>query len=85
MPNSVAAQSKRGTSPRSAAHLDRLTQEDLRCLSLREWAKLCGFSYQTAKRLVACGEGPAVVQLSPKRIGIRTIDAARWSEARIRA
>jgi predicted DNA-binding transcriptional regulator AlpA len=63
---------------------EHLTQDDLRCLTVKQWATLCGFSYQTGKRLIAAGEGPTLVQLSAKRIGVRMIDVARWQESRIR-
>jgi predicted DNA-binding transcriptional regulator AlpA len=62
-----------------------LTQDDLKVLTLKEWARLTGVSFQTAKRLIAAGEGPRIIQLSTKRMGVRMIDAARWSEQRLRA
>ena len=65
-------------------HEPHLTQDDLKVMTLGEFAKLNGFSLQTAKRLVADGQGPAIIQLSRKRMGVRTIDAARWSESRLR-
>jgi predicted DNA-binding transcriptional regulator AlpA len=64
---------------------EHLTQEDQRVLSLKEWAKLNGFSWMTGKRLIAAGEGPTVLQLSPRRIGIRMIDNARWQATRLRS
>ena len=44
--------------------------------------RLC--SLATAKRLLRDGDGPAVVQLSERRIGIRTIDHTRWLAERMR-
>jgi predicted DNA-binding transcriptional regulator AlpA len=64
---------------------ENLTTEDLKVLTLREWANLNSLSFATAKRLFADGEGPATIQLSPRRIGIRMIDNRRWQEARLRA
>jgi predicted DNA-binding transcriptional regulator AlpA len=57
---------------------------DLRVLTIQEWAALTGFSLATAKRLLRDGDGPAVVQLSERRIGIRTIDHTRWLAERMR-
>lgn len=62
-----------------------LSVEQLKVLTIKEWAALCGFSFQTGKRLIAGGDGPAVCQLSAKRIGVRVIDHQRWSEARLRS
>jgi len=58
--------------------------DDLKVLTLREWAKLNGISFQTAKRLFAAGDGPVTVQLSPRRVGVRMIDNWRWQEQRLR-
>ena len=61
-----------------------LTADALRVISLREFAAMLGLSFATVKRLIASGDGPRIIQVSRKRIGIRMIDAARWSEARLR-
>jgi predicted DNA-binding transcriptional regulator AlpA len=66
-------------------HHEHLTAEELRVLSLKEWAALCGFSFMTGKRLLARGEGPTTIQLSPRRVGVRVIDHRKWQEARLRA
>jgi predicted DNA-binding transcriptional regulator AlpA len=58
--------------------------EDLRCLTVKEWAQLCGFSLMTGKRVLASGEGPKTIQLSARRIGIRVGDCRRWQESRLR-
>jgi predicted DNA-binding transcriptional regulator AlpA len=62
-----------------------LTTEELRVLTLREWAALNSLSFGTAKRLFAEGKGPKTVQLSARRVGVRMIDARRWQEARVRS
>jgi predicted DNA-binding transcriptional regulator AlpA len=61
-----------------------LIAEELRVLTLREWAALCGFSFMTGKRLIARGDGPTTIQLSPRRVGVRVIDHRKWQEARLR-
>jgi hypothetical protein len=64
---------------------EHLTADDLKVLTRKEWAKLNSISFETAKRILASGDGPPVVQLSARRVGIRMIDNRRWQEARLRA
>ena len=64
---------------------EHLTADDLKVLTLREWAALNTLSFQTAKRMIARGLGPQVIQLSARRVGIRVIDNARWQEQRVRS
>jgi hypothetical protein len=61
-----------------------LTVEELRVLTLREFANLNSISFQTAKRMFAEGRGPKTVQLSHRRVGVRVIDNRIWQESRIR-
>ena len=58
---------------------------DDQVLTIEEWAKLNRFSVRTGKNLIARGDGPRVIQLSARRIGIRVIDNRRWQEARARS
>jgi predicted DNA-binding transcriptional regulator AlpA len=53
-------------------------------MSLAEWAKLNGFHISTAKRLIAAGDGPRIIQLSEHRVGVRHIDNQKWQEQRLR-
>ena len=55
-----------------------------RVLTLDQWCKLNAISRTTAKRLIANGDGPRIIELAPRRIGIRESDAAAWQAARIR-
>lgn len=55
-----------------------------RVLTFRQWYELNGISEQTGRRILASGNGPAVLQLSPRRLGIRMSDNLRWQESRIR-
>ena len=48
-------------------------------ISLRQWAALIGVSISTAKRILAT-DGPPVLQLSARRIGIRLADHHKWTE-----
>jgi predicted DNA-binding transcriptional regulator AlpA len=64
---------------------EHLTADELRVLSVKECAALNNLSWMTFKRMIARGDGPQIVQLSARRIGIRVIDARRWQEARLRS
>jgi predicted DNA-binding transcriptional regulator AlpA len=56
----------------------RFNLQDHRVLSLREWAALCGFSTDTARRIIAAGTGPPLTHLSKRRIGITVANHIRW-------
>jgi hypothetical protein len=58
--------------------------DDLRCITVKQFAELVGFSTMTAKRLLRAGEGPPTIALSARRIGIRIRDLAAWQQARVR-
>jgi hypothetical protein len=64
---------------------DHLTADELKVLTLKEWAALNTLSFGTAKRLISDGLGPKTIQLSKRRIGVRVIDALAWQEARVRS
>lgn len=55
-----------------------------RVMSIREWCDLNGFSVPTGRRIIASGQGPKVLQLGERRIGIREDHNAEWQESRIR-
>jgi predicted DNA-binding transcriptional regulator AlpA len=61
----------------------RETSDD-RILSFRQWCESLGISTSTGRRLIAAGEGPPVLQLSARRLGIRMSDALAWQETRVR-
>lgn len=61
-----------------------LTIDELKVLTLKEWAALNTLSWQTAKRMLSDGLGPVTVQLSKRRRGVRVIDNRRWQESRLR-
>jgi predicted DNA-binding transcriptional regulator AlpA len=60
-----------------AAHRDRV-------LSFAQWCDLNGFSKATGRRIIKRAEGPPVLQLSPRRIGIRESDNVAWQASRTR-
>jgi hypothetical protein len=61
-----------------------LNGDGLKVLTVREWCALNGISEASGKRLIRDGKGPATIQLSERRIGIRRVDNARWQESRVR-
>jgi predicted DNA-binding transcriptional regulator AlpA len=60
-----------------AAHPDRV-------LTFRQWCAVNNFSLATGRRLVKAGEGPAIVRLSPRRIGVKESANAQWQASRAR-
>jgi len=53
-------------------------------MTFHDWCALNNFSVSTGRRILASENGPAVTQLSPRRIGI-TIGANRaWQQSRVR-
>ena len=57
-------------------HVDRIW-------TLDEFAKLNSISAATLARAIARGDGPKVVKLPLRRLGIRESDGAAWQAARI--
>jgi hypothetical protein len=58
---------------------------DDQVLTFHEWTRLNRISERSGRRILQSGTGPAVVQLSARRIGI-TIRANReWQQSRERA
>ena len=58
---------------------------DYRVMRFNVWCYSKGFSVPTGRRLIRNGEGPRIVQLSPRTIGVTVKDDREWTEARIRA
>ena len=73
------AERRRRQSAQQAArdHRDRV-------LTFRMWCAVNEFSLATGRRIVKRGEGPRVLQLSSRRIGIRESDNAAWQASRVR-
>jgi hypothetical protein len=53
-------------------------------LTFRQWCRLNTISEYTGKYLLRQGQGPKVIQLSERRIGIRASDNLAWQESRVR-
>ena len=58
---------------------------DNQVLTFREWCQLNRISERNGRRIIKSGDGPAVVQLSARRIGITIGANRRWQESRARA
>ena len=56
----------------------------VRVVDVHEAARLIGISSMTFQRMRARGELPPAVQLSPRRVGFRLVDLAKWLEDRRR-
>jgi predicted DNA-binding transcriptional regulator AlpA len=54
-------------------------------LALQEWCEINGISKATGRRILNSGDGPAVVQLSPRRVGVTVAANRQWQATRVRA
>jgi hypothetical protein len=61
--------------------LEHTPLDQQRILSFRQWCTLNSISERTGRRILASGNGPAVVQLSPRRIGVRVVDNDDWQRS----
>jgi predicted DNA-binding transcriptional regulator AlpA len=57
----------------------------MRVLNYEEAAGRMGVVRRSLERLIARGEGPAVITLSPRRVGILETDFENWLMSRRRA
>jgi hypothetical protein len=53
-------------------------------LTFLEWCRLNRISERGGRRILAEGDGPTVVQLSPRRIGVTVGANRRWQASRVR-
>jgi hypothetical protein len=70
-------------SPRPQTDRDRAL-DDMRVLSIAQWCKLNGFSFDTGKRLRKAGKGPVFTQISDRRIGVTVANNRAWQRSRER-
>jgi hypothetical protein len=57
---------------------------DTQVMRFREWCRLNQFSERTGRRILASGNGPAVVQLTSKIIGVTVAADRAWKASRVR-
>jgi predicted DNA-binding transcriptional regulator AlpA len=53
-------------------------------LTFAEWCEINAISQPTGRRILASGNGPPVLQLSLRRLGIRMSDNLAWQQSRVR-
>jgi len=53
--------------------------------SYNQAAAITGLARRTLERLIALGEGPAIIELSPRRRGILASDLRDWVQRRRRS
>jgi predicted DNA-binding transcriptional regulator AlpA len=53
--------------------------------SYNQAAAITGLARRTLERLIALGEGPAIIELSPRRRGILASDLLDWVQRRRRS
>jgi predicted DNA-binding transcriptional regulator AlpA len=56
----------------------------MQVLSYNEAAAKAGVVRRTLERLISLGEGPAIIEISPRRRGIMDSDLEQWLNARRR-
>jgi len=61
---------------------DRYPDDD-EVISIPKWAEINDLSTITARRLIARGEGPEIIQLSPNRFGITRRADREWKRRRV--
>jgi hypothetical protein len=60
-------------------------RDDCRVLSFAEWCTINNLSVWTGRRIVKAGQGPKILQLSRRRIGVTVRANREWQKARERA
>ena len=68
---------------RAASLVHRTADRDY-VMTFAQWCEINGISQPTGRRIFARGDGPPILQLSQRRIGIRMSDNLRWQESRVR-
>ena len=62
--------------------LDPTLSRDDQILTFKQWCQLNAISERTGARILAGLNGPPIVHLSAKRIGIRVSDNHQWQASR---
>jgi len=57
---------------------------DTQVRRFREWCRLNQFSERTGRRILASGDGPAIVQLTDKIVGVTVAADRAWKASRVR-
>jgi predicted DNA-binding transcriptional regulator AlpA len=59
-----------------------ISLDDERIIDLTTFSAMAGLSIATTRRLINMGQGPRLVRLSARRVGVRVSDARRWLDQR---
>jgi hypothetical protein len=71
--------------PRTKQHLQvNAPLLDEQVLTFREWCALNGISLRTGRRILAGANGPTVVRLSARLIGVTVRANREWQQSRAR-
>jgi hypothetical protein len=70
---------------RTALRQGPLGLSDNAVMTFPEWCAVNSISPRTGRRLIAAGDGPPVVRLSPRRIGVTIASDRSWKASRERA
>jgi hypothetical protein len=57
--------------------------DDDEVIPLSRWAEINSLSIKTAKRLIAAGDAPEMIRLSPNRVGITRRADREWKRRRV--
>jgi hypothetical protein len=63
---------------------DSMRERENAVLSFPEWCRFNNISAATGRRIMKSGNGPVVLQLSARRIGVTLAANATWQAARAR-
>jgi hypothetical protein len=53
-------------------------------MTIPQWCEFNNFSPATGKRILKSGDGPKLIRLSKRRVGVRYGDNAEWQDGRVR-
>jgi hypothetical protein len=62
----------------------RLAEDDDAVLTFKEWCGLNGVGERTGRRILASGNGPTIIRLTDKRIGVTRRNNRIWQAQRAR-
>ena len=62
----------------------RLVDDDDAVLTFKEWCGVTGHSERQGRRIIASGNGPTIIQISDRRIGISRKHHRLWLAQRAR-
>lgn len=49
-------------------------------LPFKKWIELAGVSRSTGWKILHSGDGPKMIRISERRVGVRVLDHIKWTE-----